>query len=366
MYSRIEQDHTRFRQIVRGAIKQDLKKYVAHGEMIGRRGKELISIPLPQIDLPHFRYGERQTGGVGQGEGEPGTLLAPGEPGQAGQAGDLPGEHIREVEVTLDELAQMLGEALELPRVEPRGRKNIVVEKNRYSGISQTGPESLRHFRRTYKQALKRQIIAGQYDPQSPRVVPIRQDQHYRTWKPVHRPESNAVVIYMMDVSASMGDEQKEIVRTEAFWIDTWLRSQYGGIECRYLVHDAAAREVDQETFYRTRESGGTRISSAYALCRELIARRFDPQEWNIYCFHFSDGDNLDSDNGTCRELLREHLLGQVNLFCYGQVHSAYGSGAYLKHLEDLAEGWDNIALSLIRSRDEILDSIRTFLGKGK
>jgi uncharacterized sporulation protein YeaH/YhbH (DUF444 family) len=67
-----------------------------------------------------------------------------------------------------------------------------------------------------------------------------------------------------MDVSGSMTDEQKEIVRTEAFWIDTWLSSQYDGIETRYIIHDAVAKEVDEQTFYHTRESGGTRISSAY------------------------------------------------------------------------------------------------------
>ena len=70
----------------------------------------------------------------------------------------------------------------------------------------------------------------------------------------------------MMDVSGSMGDEQKEIVRIESFWIDAWLQSQYKGLESRYIIHDAVAREVDRETFFHTRESGGTMISSAYKL----------------------------------------------------------------------------------------------------
>ena len=69
MTNKIEQDNSRFRQIVRGQIKQDLKKYITHGEMIGRKGKDLVSIPVPQIDIPHFRYGERKAGGVGQGRG---------------------------------------------------------------------------------------------------------------------------------------------------------------------------------------------------------------------------------------------------------------------------------------------------------
>ena len=74
----------------------------------------------------------------------------------------------------------------------------------------------------------------------------------------------------MMDVSGSMGDEQKEIVRIESFWIDTWLRSQYNGIESRYIIHDAIAKEVDRDTFFKTRESGGTMIS-AYKLCAKMI-----------------------------------------------------------------------------------------------
>jgi uncharacterized sporulation protein YeaH/YhbH (DUF444 family) len=99
----------------------------------------------------------------------------------------------------------------------------------------------------------------------------VREDIRYRSWKTDPLPETNAVIIYMMDVSGSMGDEQKEIVRIESFWLDTWLRSQYDGLESRYLIHDATAKEVDRDTFFRTRESGGTMISSVYKLCDKLI-----------------------------------------------------------------------------------------------
>ena len=69
MSLRIDQDHRRFREIVRGKIKQNLRKYITQGEMLGKKGKEVVSIPLPQIDIPHFRFGNKQTGGVGQGDG---------------------------------------------------------------------------------------------------------------------------------------------------------------------------------------------------------------------------------------------------------------------------------------------------------
>ncbi len=231
----IERDQNRFKQIVRGAIRRNLKKYITRGEFIGRRGKDFVSIPVPQVEIPTFRYDPRSTGGVGQGEGEAGTPIgaAPGEGAQG--AGDMPGEHLLEVDVQLDELAKILGEELELPRIEARGKKNIIQEENRYIGINRVGPESLRHFKRTYKEALKRQIASGTYSPERPVIVPIRQDLRYRARKKVPGPTANAVIIYMMDVSGSMEDEQKEIVRIESFWIDAWLRSQYRGIESRYI-----------------------------------------------------------------------------------------------------------------------------------
>jgi uncharacterized protein len=368
MAMKIEHDYSRFKQIVRGKIRANLRKYVTHGEMIGRKGRDLVSIPLPSLDVPHFRYGKNGGGGVGQGEGEEGSPVAPGDgEGGAGKAGGDPGAHVLEVEVTLEELAQIMADELQLPRIEPKGKKNISQEKNRYTSIRRSGPESLRHFKRTYMEALRRQISAKTYNADNPLVVPIREDKRYRAWNTTELPEANAVVIYMMDVSGSMTDDQKQIVRTEAFWIDTWLKSQYGGLEVRYIIHDAAAKVVDEDTFYHTRESGGTRISSAYKVCTDILTKEFPPSDWNIYCFQFSDGDNWGEDNQTSLQILRENILPHANLFCYGQVESPYGSGEYLRALRDrLVTSVDNLLLSEIRDKDGIYDSIKTFLGKGK
>jgi uncharacterized protein len=369
MALKIDSDYNRFKQIVRGRIKRDLRKYMSSSEMIGKKGKNLVSIPIPRIDLPHFVHSPRQQRGVGQGDGEAGTVLAPGESEQGqGQAGSLPGAHILEVEISLEELAQILGEELELPNVQPKGqKKNIAAMKEKYTGIHRAGPESLCHFKRTFKQALRRQMCMGIYNPDDPVVVPIREDRRYRSWKLVPQPAVNAVIVYIMDVSGSMGTEQKEIVRTESFWIDTWLQSQYKGIESRYIIHDAAAREVDTETFYHTRESGGTIISSAYRLCDRMLTEQYDASEWNIYVFHFSDGDNWSGeDTELCFKILKESLLPRVNLFCYGQVESQYGSGQFLKDLEEQMNGIENLITSKIDSREDIYDSIKTFLGKGK
>lgn len=367
-----EKDHSRFRQIIKGRIKQNLKEYISHGELIGKKGKDLVSIPIQQIDIPDFRYGDEETGGVGQGKGNPGDVLGPGRSrsgGGAGGAGDQPGKHILEVDITLDELAEMLGDELELPRIQPKGRNNIDSEYYRYTGIRQAGPESLRHFKRTYGRALRRQLISGKYNLFDPVIIPIHEDKRYRSRKQIKKPENNAAILFMMDVSGSMQDEQKEIVRTEAFWIETWLRSNYDGVEIRYIAHDAEAQEVDEDTFYKTREGGGTRISSAYTLCNKLIDISFNPDDWNTYCFHFSDGDNLsEEDNNDCKKILTKSLLGKVNLFCYGEVKAAYGEGTFLKALSTISdhENHENLICSKINAKEDILDSIRHFLGKGK
>ncbi len=361
----IEEDHNRFKKIVRGKVKQNLRKYISQGEMIGRRGKEAVSIPVPQIDLPKFRYGKSDSGGVGQGDGEKGKPVDNGD-GQ-GTAGNQPGRHLREVEISLEELAEIMGEELELPKIEPKGKKEIVSKSDRYSAIRRTGPDSLRHFKRTYKEALKRQIISKEFNPVRPIIVPVKEDMRYRSWKTTKLPQSNAVIIYMMDVSGSMWDEQKEIVRIESFWIDTWLRANYKGLQTRFIIHDAVAHEVDRETFFTTKESGGTVISSAYSMCANIIEKDYPAAEWNIYPFHFSDGDNWSKeDNRTCMQILEERILPNVNMFCYGQVESAYGSGQFIEDIEKHFEEDDNVMTSVIPDRDAIYDSIKTFLGKGK
>src|SRR5688572_27388830 len=164
MGQRIERDYQRFRKLVRGKVKSNLSKYISRGEMIGKKGKDLVSIPLPQIEIPQFRFGNKGGGGVGQGEGQVGQPLGPGQQQPGKGAGDSPGGHILEVELTMEEMAQILGEELALPRIEPRGKRNIVSVRDRYTGIRQTGPESLRHFKRTFKRAMKRQISSGSYD----------------------------------------------------------------------------------------------------------------------------------------------------------------------------------------------------------
>jgi uncharacterized protein len=367
----IREDQNRFKSIIKGKVREDFKRLVTNGELIGKRENEIIKIPLARIDIPTFRFGsQNKEQGVGQGEGngDPQGQPQSGQPGPGqGAAGENPGEHILEVEMSLDELADILGEKLELPNIQPKGSSQLITEKNRYSGIAPVGPEGLRKFKQTYKKALARYISSGTYNPDDPKIIPIRRDFQYRTVKKTQSPHTKAVVIYMMDVSGSMGEEQKEIVRLESFWINTWLKKHYKGLETRFIIHDAAAKEVSEDVFFKTSESGGTLISSAYKLCQQIIQKDYPTDEWNIYPFHFTDGDNWSGeDTRLCMQLLKDFFLPNVNVFSYGQVESKYGSGQFLKDLQKEFLNDERMTLSQIESRDKILNSIKDFLGKGK
>lgn len=355
--SRIQTDVSRFRQIVRGRVREELRRHLGRQELIGREGQRLVSIPVPHLELPRFAH---DPGGQGVGQGAP-------APGEGSGAGGEPGEHLLEAQFTVEELATMLGEALALPRIQPKGRDETESRAGRYSGIAPVGPESLRHFKRSYRQALRRVLASGTYDPRHPRIALNRADRRYRAWKSHPKPSANAVIVYVMDVSGSMGADQKELVRIESFWLDAWIASHYQGTRTVYVVHDAAAKEVDRETFFRIRESGGTVISSAYELCGKIIDERFPPADWNLYLFHFTDGENYSrQDTEKCLDLLRDRLLPGLNLFGYGQVESYGTSGDFYEALQSRFAAEPRVALTRIPDRDGIVESIKGLLGRGR
>ena len=377
-YKKIEHDVDRFKKIIKGKIKNDLRKHMSRRDLTGQQGGKTVKIPIHSIDIPRFRFDEKSGKDVGQGDGEPGDAIGKGKPGDKPGKGDKPGENegekAVEVEVTLEELAQWMHEELELPRLEPKDSSQMESLKKQYKSVSKEGPKSLRSFKRTYKEALKRQVSTGQYNPDNPIIIPRKEDFRYRSWKVESKPTTNAVIIYVMDVSGSMGNEHKDIVRTTSFWLETYLKSTYKEcLEHVYVIHDSTAKEVNRHDFFHTSESGGTKISTAYELANEIILKRYPPSEWNIYLFHFSDGDNWGSDNGVSLALLNNDLLPMVNLFGYGQIDltqetGGWGSradGEFLGHVVTHLSKHPKVATSQIKGRDEIWNCIKDILGKG-
>jgi hypothetical protein len=121
----------------------------------------------------------------------------------------------------------------------------------------------------------------------------------------------------------SMGEFEKYIARSFYFWMVRFLRTKYNNVQIVFISHHTEAREVTEEEFFHKGESGGTQVSSAYNLALDIIHTRYPMQDWNIYPFHFSDGDNLPWDNDLCVELVQQ-MMAQSNLFGYGEIREGY------------------------------------------
>jgi len=197
-------------------------------------------------------------------------------------------------------------------------------------------------------------------------------DEDLRYYRVSERPReiSNGVCILMIDVSGSMGWEQKYLCRAFFWLLVQFVRSKYENVETVFIIHHSTAREVDEDQFFHTRESGGTEASSAYQLALEVIANRYDPKMWNVYAFHMSDGDNWGDDNDLVVNLA-EQLAKQCNLFGYGQVSGWYDNvwsaaqvswSQLFETFEPLADEHDNIRLVRVQTKEDVYPQFRHLL----
>ena len=188
------------------------------------------------------------------------------------------------------------------------------------------------------------------------------EDLRFRTWNVRALPESSAVVFAMMDASGSMGPFEKYIARCFFFWTVRFLRANYHNVEIVFLSHHTEARETTEEEFFRKGESGGTRCSSVYKLARKIIAERFPPDDFNIYAFHFSDGDNLTADNDLCIDLVQE-LLEVANLVGYGEIEGPYYYTSTLKTAYR-AISHPRFVIATLRDKGDVYKTLKTFFAR--
>jgi uncharacterized protein len=361
-------DLGRFKDIVRGKVKNGLDKFIASDDIIGQVGGKLIKIPLKYIDLPRFAFGNKDKGGPGMGKGDPGDPMDPGDNSSGkGKAGDEDGEDSLGVEFTPEELATILSEHLELPFLENKGKGTLSAEKNKYNKISPQGSDSLRHFKRSYKEALKRQVSDGSYNPKEPKIIPIRDDFRYKSFSNTPAPDINAAAIYIIDTSGSMQEEQKHLVRSSVFWIDLLLKKAYGKIDSLFITHDTKAQEVNREEFFTLSTNGGTHISSAYELLSEIMETRYPFANYNVYPFHWSDGDNSgEADDDKCIAILKDKIIPNCNQFSYGNVNSPYGSADFVGVLTNKFADEKKLITTTINGVQDILPSIKHFFENGR
>lgn len=366
-------DQERHKERVRDAIKKNLGSIVSNESIILSDGKRRVKVPIRSLDEYKFRFDYRKKKHVGTGDGKTQVGDVIGREGQPGQqpgtgpgAGDQPGQEYYEAEVDIDEIAKLIFEDLHLPYLEDKAKQAVQSKTTKFTEIRRAGILANLDKRRSILENIKR-TARETGDAKLGRFK--KEDLRYRTWEEQVKYESNAVVIAMMDVSGSMGDFKKYIARSFYFWMVRFLRTKYDHVEIVFISHHTEAKEVSEEQFFTQGESGGTVVSSAYRLALDTIAQRFPPRDWNVYPFHFSDGDNYYSDNDEAVKLADE-LISTCNLFGYGEIGeegaSSYrrSSGALLSIFKDRLKHQQRFVGVRIDDKEDVYPALKEFFGK--
>jgi sporulation protein YhbH len=255
------------------------------------------------------------SGGTKQGDAIGQAPSPSDETGAGKKAGEQPGQDFYEAEFSVEELGQMVFEDLHLPNLEEKGIKEILSEKAVFDTITRKGLAGNLDRKRTLLEAYRRNVRQGSENPWEIHS----EDMRYKNYEIVTEPQRNAVVIAMRDVSGSMGEFEAYICRSFYYWMLQFLKTKYSNAEIVFITCHTEAKEVNEEQFFSAGDSGGTRMSSAYALALDVIDKRYNPREWNIYPFLFSDGYNWGDQD--CVDLVKK-MVEQCNLIGYGEIAS--------------------------------------------
>lgn len=317
------QDQQRHLDKIKETLRNNLPDLISEENIILSNGKDMVKIPVRSLDEFKIRYNHDKSKHVGQGGGDSkvGDVVArgtqqDGKQGTGKEAGDQPGQDIYETEVSMEELEEMFFKELELPNLEQKDQSVTVIDDIDFTDIRKKGLIGNIDKKRTILSAIKRNAMEGEA-----RIVPIREDDlRFKTWNPTEKPQSKAVVLAMMDTSGSMGKFEKYMARSFFFWMTKFLRTKYETVDIEFIAHHTEAKVVTEEHFFNKGESGGTRCSSAYEKALQVIRESYPPASYNIYPVHFSDGENMTSDNRKCLEYVDE-LLAISNMFGYAEVN---------------------------------------------
>jgi sporulation protein YhbH len=331
-----ELDQERHKRKVKEAIQKQMSDLIQDDSILTAQNGQVVKVPIKSLDEPRLRYNTNQQNaphlGQGNGDTQVGDVIgrAPQESSAQGQgqgkAGNQPGEESYDAEMSLEEISAIVFEGWELPRLKPRSRPQLNIDEIRFNDIRKKGMMSNVDKRRTLIEAIKRQAMKQYLEQPTIGNTPFHlgpisnDDLRFKTWELVQKPFASATVLAMMDTSGSMGSFEKRIARTFFFWMVRFLRTKYTAVTIRFLAHHTEAREVSEEQFFFKAESGGTKVSSVYQLANEIVRRDYPNEDDNIYAFHFSDGDNYDSDNTLTVQLACD-LLERVNMLGYGEIH---------------------------------------------
>ena len=358
LFSRGARDWLRHDEKVREAVRENLPKIIANGDVINDSTRT-VRVPVRMLEHYHFRLrssGDSQ--GVGQGEAKPGDVLVEGSPAEGsekGEGGQGDGGIQLMLEIKIDDIVDWLWEEMQLPnlkaRVGPSDDSDWVRE-----GWDRRGARSRLDRRRSVKELVKRQGLGG------PKTF-TDEDLRYRQLARRRQPAVHAVVFFMLDVSGSMSDRDRKLAKIFFFWVVQGLRREYRSLETVFVAHTTDAWEFAEADFFQVTGTGGTVASTGLNKVREIIDARFSPARHNIYLFYASDGDNSMGDHEPAREALNDIATKA----CFsGYVEVASGLSRQLatetgRLFGEAAESGQAVASYVIDDFDGVWGAVRHF-----
>lgn len=407
------------RQRFLNRYKAQIKKAVS--EAITRRSitdidrGESVSIPTRDITEPVFHHGQggsREMVHPGNKEFSAGDRIArpqggaEGNGGSEGKASDT-GEGEDEFAFTLsqEEFLNFLFEDLELPNLVKRRLAGIDTFEWQNAGIVLDGNPSKINIVRSLRAATSRRIALGsgsrkrlaaaeaelaellKQDTSPSHAARVRElreeieklkrkldripfidtfDLRYNHHIKVPKPTAQAVMFCVMDVSGSMNQSMKDMAKRFFLLLYMFLKRNYKKIEVVFIRHHTSAKEVDEEEFFYSRETGGTIVSSALKMMQEIMATRYPAEEWNIYGAQASDGDNWNDDSPLCQDILTHQIMPFVQYFAYIEITPRQHQALWEAY-EEVQSDWPGIfAMQQIVDDSDIYPVFRELFARKK
>lgn len=398
----------RFIRRYKQQIKQAVSDAISKRSVTDLNSGESISIPARDIKEPLFHQGKggkRERVHPGNDQFSPGDKIArPQGEGAASGKGDASqdgeGNDDFVFAISKDEYLDLLFEDLALPDLKHNQLDKLVQYKNVRAGYRAEGIPANIDIVRSLRGSLARRIAMTadkkkqlqdaeqQLEKLEQLAVPdeilrralakqiaeLKQkiaavpfidsfDLRFRNYQKRPEPTSKAVMFCLMDVSGSMDQATKEMAKRFYILLYLFLSRTYKNVEVVYIRHHTQAKEVDEQEFFYSQETGGTIVSSALKLMLDIVQQRYNPQEWNIYAAQASDGDNWTEDSAPCAKLLAEQLLPLVRYYAYIEITPRAHQSLWEQY-QQLLSSHPNLAIQHIREVSDIYPVFRELFKK--
>jgi uncharacterized sporulation protein YeaH/YhbH (DUF444 family) len=305
LFSRGARDWLRHNEKIRQSVKDHLPDLIAKYDLMTTPNDRTVHLPVHVLEHARFRLSDATNEVLrhaGQGHAKPGDVIcsAQGKPSAVDETegAQNEGEVRLLLEMRVDDIVDWLWEELNLPDLQPKQKTSMRDDAWLQEGWNKQGARARLDRRRTVKEAVKRRAI--QRNP-----VPFSTDDlRFRQLVRRRRPATQAVVLFALDVSASMTNAERKLAKTFFFFVLQGLRRRYRQIETRFIAHTTQAWEFSEIDFFQVTGTGGTGASSAFNFALHMIADDYDLSQFNIYLFYASDGENFTEDRSAATESL--------------------------------------------------------------